>query len=151
MGISKYNGEYIFTTEAIKPFLNEKVDRNKIETSSFLNSFARLDDYDVFSCIKEWVNDKDPVLSMLSNGVVNRKLPKVLISKEKFSDEEVQNHLIIHQKKLGFSNDEMKYFVFQIILHINQCTRLDPRVPVFQINLIIFTKFTYDKCNGCNN
>jgi HD superfamily phosphohydrolase len=107
------NGECIFTTEAIKPFLNEKVDRNKIETSSFLNSFARLDDYDVFSCIKQWVNDKDPVLSMLCDGIVNRKLPKVLISKEKFPDEEVHNHLLIHQKKLGFSNDEMKYFVFQ--------------------------------------
>ncbi len=105
--------EYIFTTEAIKPFLMQKVDRNKIATPSFLNSFASLDDYDVFSCIKEWSNAKDSVLSLLCQSIVNRKLPKVRISKDEFSNEEVQEHLSIHQKTLGFSNEEMKYFVFQ--------------------------------------
>ena len=107
------NGEKIFTTQAISPFLMQKVDRNKIATSSFLNSFASIDDYDIFTCIKEWVNAKDPVLSLLCQSIVNRNLPKVRISKDKFSDEEVHKNLVIHQKKLGFSNEEMQYFVFQ--------------------------------------
>tara|TARA_B100001778_G_scaffold49761_1_gene36970 strand:+ start:514 stop:1740 length:1227 start_codon:yes stop_codon:yes gene_type:complete len=107
------NGEKIFTTQAISPFLMQKVDRNKIATSSFLNSFASIDDYDIFTCIKEWVNAKDPVLSLLCQSIVNRNLPKVSISKDKFSEEEIQKYVDIHQKKLGFSNEEMQYFVFQ--------------------------------------
>ena len=114
-----FNGHDIFTTKALSPFLIQNVDRPKITSLSFLNSFSRIDDYDVFTCIKEWANDKDPILSLLCKSIINRKLPKVKVSMSEFSEDEINENLSFHQKKLGFSNEEMKYFVFQRTMENN--------------------------------
>ena len=36
-----------------------------------------------------------------------------------FSEDEINENLSFHQKKLGFSNEEMKYFVFQRTMENN--------------------------------
>jgi hypothetical protein len=42
-----------------------------------LSEFCKIDDYDVMMAIKQWCNHEDKVLSILCNGIINRKLLKI--------------------------------------------------------------------------
>ncbi len=46
-------------------------------TAMSLQQFCEVDDYDILMAIKSWSSHKDVVLSMLSRGLINRKLLKV--------------------------------------------------------------------------
>ena len=52
----------------------------------FLEQFAPLDDNDILTSAKVWCNHSDRVLSMLSNGLVNRKLLSVELDNQPFPD-----------------------------------------------------------------
>ncbi len=51
-----------------------------------LTIFSKLDDYDVFSAIKEWTYHDDEILSLLSNKLINRELLKIEIQDKPFSE-----------------------------------------------------------------
>lgn len=103
----------IFTTTSLKIFLYRTIDSNNLKNNNILNQFANLDDYEIFTNIKEWINDEDLVLSKLSYMLVNRKLLKVKMSKELFKPEEIE---ILRSKCIkthNLNSEEVKYFVFQ--------------------------------------
>jgi HD superfamily phosphohydrolase len=103
----------IFTTSSLKIFLYRTIDSNNLKNINILNQFANLDDYEIFTNIKEWINDEDLVLSKLSYMLVNRKLLKVKMGKETFNDEEIE---ILRSKCIkthNLNSEEVKYFVFQ--------------------------------------
>ena len=106
------SGENLFVTDAIKLFLSNDINENKLSESSVLKSFASLDDYDVLSCVKNWVFSGDRVLCKLCEMLVNRTLPKVRISSTSFSEQEIIDLRMKHQKKLGVNLNDMEYFVF---------------------------------------
>ncbi|MCF6181345.1 HD domain-containing protein [Lutibacter sp.] len=90
---------------------------NQINADNFtdetLKIFAKLDNYDVFSSIKEWISNEDFILSKLSESLINRKLPKVILQNNPFTDMEIENAKNEAQKKLKLSDDVLDYFVFQ--------------------------------------
>ncbi len=90
---------------------------NQINADNFtdetLKIFAKLDNYDVFSSIKEWISNEDFILSKLSESLINRKLPKVVLQNNPFTDIEIENAKNEAQKKLKLSDDVLDYFVFQ--------------------------------------
>src|SRR4051812_22194493 len=77
-----------------------------------LELFCEMDDYDVMSAIKKWVNEKDIVLSSLCRMLVERRLLKVQFSAEKPADFTIET--LKHQvsRKLGISLEEARYLVF---------------------------------------
>jgi len=103
----------IFTTSSLKIFLYRTIDSNNLKNKNILNQFANLDDYEIFTNIKEWINDEDLVLSKLSYMLVNRKLLKVKMSKETFKDEEIEILRSECIKTHNLNSEEVKYFVFQ--------------------------------------
>ena len=92
-------------------FLNSDIDIHKFNLET-LNLFSKLDDYDVLSAIKEWSDHKDTTLSYLASAIINRKLPKVIVQKKPFSEEEIK------EIKRKFIQDnpnlkaEIDYYVF---------------------------------------
>jgi uncharacterized protein len=76
-----------------------------------LKSFAKLDDYDVLTAIKQWQENDDYILSYLSKSIINRRLPKVEI-KNKPPKKEVLKSL---KKKVldshPINEKEVEYFV----------------------------------------
>jgi HD superfamily phosphohydrolase len=77
-----------------------------------LELFCKLDDYDVMSTIKKWVDEKDTVLSTLCRMLVERKLLKVEFSPEKPDDcriEKLKNEV---SQRLKVSKEEAGYLVF---------------------------------------
>ena len=124
------NGEKLLVLPSIKYFFENTIYKENISEYDFLTAFSKLDDYDVLNSVKVWADSNDQVISKLSKMLINRKLFKVKISHHKFTNDEIEEMKQYHQKKLGFSNLEMNYFVFQ-----NQMTNnaYDPRKDEIKI------------------
>ncbi len=82
-------GEDLFASPAFSFFL-----KNKITAADFtindlaINHFVAMDDADILSAIKVWTNHPDKLLSMLSQGFINRRLFKINISDAAFDEKE---------------------------------------------------------------
>ena len=124
------NGEKLFVTPELNMFLTKNISKFELEQEVYLNAFASLDDNDIMTCIKVWMQSNDIVLSRLASMLIERKLLKVKISNTSFDDEQVNEIRKIHQKELGLNDHEIKYFVFQEQM-INNA--YDPRKDTIKI------------------
>ena len=103
------SGKEIPASSALKYFLENPV-TDKNFTSNVLDTFSKLDDYDVLSAIKEWTNCDDKVLSFLSKALIDRKLFKIEISNEKFDNQIIIDAKAKVQEKYQLTKDEINYF-----------------------------------------
>ncbi|MBC8754933.1 HD domain-containing protein [Kordia sp. YSTF-M3] len=90
--------------------------QNEISIEDFnhevLDRFAKLDDYDIISAMKEWMNEDDFILSNLCEMIINRDLLKIKIKNKKISDNKLQSETQNLMKKYSISEAEAAYFVF---------------------------------------
>ena len=77
-----------------------------------LDTFAKLDDYDIMSSVKVWVDHEDKVLSMLCKQLVNRNLFKIELQNQPFKEDKIATFKNKAKKQLGLSEKEAAYFVF---------------------------------------
>ena len=124
------NGEKLFVTPELNMFLTKNISKFELEQEVYLNAFASLDDNDIMTCIKVWMQSKDIVLSRLASMLIERKLLKVKISNTSFDVEQINEIRKIHQKELCLTDHEIKYFVFQEQM-INNA--YDPRKDTIKI------------------
>ena len=91
--------------------------QNKVELSTFdngtLDKFAQLDDFDVISALKSWLNNEDFILSSLSKMIINRDLLKIKLNSEKFSKEVLEDSIVAFSKENNISIQDANYFVFK--------------------------------------
>lgn len=104
-------GEKLNASKALSYFLYNKIGPENF-SSETLSVFARLDDYDIISAMKEWQYHHDFVLSNLCNMIINRDLLKVKIKKKKPSVEKLEKRRIALQQKESISAEEADFFVF---------------------------------------
>jgi HD superfamily phosphohydrolase len=106
-------GRTLFATPAFSVFL-----KNNYKLSDFLKDktllelFAKLDDNDVVASIKVWAEDEDPILSRLSNNLLNRKLYKVEMGITAASAQHKNSLMAAACKKYKIKASEAEYFVF---------------------------------------
>jgi len=99
------------SSKILKHFLSSTIVKNKFDTNE-LDLFSKLDDFDVISALKLWVDHDDFVLSYLSKSIINRKLPKVIMQVDDFSDEfreELENKILV---KYPIHKEDIKYLIF---------------------------------------
>jgi uncharacterized protein len=105
--------EELFCTPSLKMFLYNKISLNEFLTNhKVLETFARLDDFDIFTSIKVWTEHSDKILSVLCRNMVNRNLFQIELQKNPFTEEyisTIKNDCIY---KMGLTADETEYFVF---------------------------------------
>lgn len=129
------NSVELFASPALKFFLYNDFKKNAIEEDpQLLNQFAKLDDSDIFLSIKIWMDHEDKVLSLLSSNFVNRDLYKISLQDHAFAESEIEEIKKKFQKKLGFNEEEMKYFVFTGTIANNA---YNPRID--RINILLRT------------
>lgn len=97
------------TSAALNIFLENKF----INIWDHLKDFCKLDDHDVLNALKSWMDHPDKILSILSSGLINRKLLKI-----KYFNNEVSTELLEHKvkrikEKNSLSNEELQYLVFK--------------------------------------
>ena len=104
-------GYELFASSSLKYFLYNQIDEKSFSLQT-LDIFCKLDDYDILSAIKEWVNHSDKILSLLSNMIIDRNLLKIEIQDKEFSKNYLESKLEEHKNNLDFSSTDIKYFVF---------------------------------------
>jgi hypothetical protein len=105
------NGVALPASSALKFFLEHKTGMEQFTANpALLSTFAALDDYDIFSAMKEWASNPDPILSLLCTSLLNRKLFRVVITTspcEAKKTQEIQRRIA---ERLALSGDDYRYF-----------------------------------------
>ena len=96
---------------AFRYFLEHQINNDNFSLDT-LKTFARLDDYDVLSAIKEWISNEDLVLSKHCESLINRKLPKVILQNTPFSNVQINEVYNEVKDTFKYSTKELDYFVY---------------------------------------
>jgi hypothetical protein len=106
-------GEKIFATPDLEVFLQHHYTLADFEENrNILERFARLDDYDIYTSFKVWMNAEDSVLAYLSQAMVNRHLFRVEIRNAPFDPEYVRQTEMEVAERFQLKDDEIQYFVY---------------------------------------
>jgi uncharacterized protein len=81
-------------------------------TTEFLEQFCKLDDCDVLTAVKSWVDHPDRVLSFLCDGLLNRHLLKVKYHSDAVEPTFLKEKVQQVSKRLNLSYEESSYLVF---------------------------------------
>ncbi len=108
-------GNSVFLTPAMKFFFTNSINNYSQINQSFngllpLDEFAKLDDYDVITCIKEWQFHNDTILSYLSKCLINRDLYKVVIQNKPFAEQDLIDIKKQIVNKFHISEFEAEYY-----------------------------------------
>jgi len=104
-------GHQLPASEALSFFLKNPIDKAQF-SKEVLDTFAKLDDYDIVSAMKSWMTHDDFVLRNLAEMLLNRDLLKIKIKKKPFSEIQIQEKRSALKEKYNLSDAEAKYFVF---------------------------------------
>lgn len=112
-GILAKKGIEVPATPSLKYLLTNNFSEDEIQNNpDVLSHYTQLDDFDIFTSIKTWVNHKDDILANLSRSLVNRKLFRCEIQSEPFDYfyiEEIKDKI---QKKFKINDQELSYFFY---------------------------------------
>lgn len=105
-------GEPLFGNPDLLYFLTSSYSLDDFKSNpDLLDKFAQLDDYDVLGAIKMWQSHSDFILSKLCTMLIDRKLPKIEIKKEKISDETLKSLREKCSNSMKISIEDASYFV----------------------------------------
>ncbi len=92
-------------------FLQSSIDGNDFNYHE-LDLFSKLDDFDVISALKLWIDHDDFVLSYLCSSIIHRKLPKVEMQIDDFSEEfkdKIEKKIL---EKYPVKKEDLGYLIF---------------------------------------
>jgi HD superfamily phosphohydrolase len=104
-------GVQLNCSEPLNYFLTSEVNLNSFDSDTLL-IFAKLDDYDILSAMKEWQYHDDFVLKNLCEMIINRDLLKIKMKKKPIEKPELIAHTNMLIEKYNISKPEADYFVF---------------------------------------
>jgi HD superfamily phosphohydrolase len=103
----------LFATPALRHFLYNSVNlKDFSEDPAHLDIFCALDDFDVLTAAKVWQDCGDKVLALLCKMLIQRRLYKVILSKDPIRESFYEEKRAEARKELGFTGEELDYFVF---------------------------------------
>ena len=110
-------GVELFASPALEHFLRKQVTAEQFfKQEEHLIQFAKLDDQDIYTSLKVWIGEKDPILVRLCHMLNARRLYKVEITKKKPDKARVQKMVSQAMKTLNINKKETSYFVFTDII-----------------------------------
>jgi len=124
-------GKELFATPALEYFLSDAPGKfAPSNQKDFLEQFARLDDNDIMASAKVWCNYPDKVLSLLSDGLVNRDLFRVQLNNGPFDPELVESMRREVASKLSISREEASYLVISDSVSNFAYSDMDDRISI---------------------
>lgn len=129
------NDHELFGTPALKEFLYNRYGKEDLrDKPGLLGKFAQLDDHDIYSSVKVWQDDQDPVLSRLCRNLVNRELFKIELQQQKIDPAFLKEKLAKVAKKYRLTSHEAGYFVFSGSISNNAYNPRSDRINILQRN-----------------
>lgn len=104
-------GVYLEASKPLSFFLQNEITIDKFDADC-LETFAKLDDYDIVAAMKNWQYHDDFVLKNLCEMIINRHLLKVKIKKKPISKDVLIAHKANLQSKYNITDANADYFVF---------------------------------------
>ena len=95
-----------FSRTQLNKFINEPIH------TVTLQEFCQLDDYDVMSAIKEWCTHEDRILSVLCDGIINRRLLKITYTAVPVDEKLVAEKTTAVMEKYSLDAAEAGWLVF---------------------------------------
>ncbi len=125
-----YNGTTVFATPSLHSFLypGPLSDRPMDDPDWLVSEFSKLDDADIFASIKVWADHSDRILSLLSDGLINRNLPGIRIRKTPWDENEIEDLRKVAVRDHGFTPHEAEYLVFSDIITNNTYAENDDQI-----------------------
>ncbi|WP_108804075.1 HD domain-containing protein [Aquimarina sp. Aq107] len=104
-------GEKLNASKPLLFFLENKITADNF-TKEVLETFSKLDDYDIVSAMKEWATSEDFVLRNLCNMIIDRDLLRIKIKKKTFNADKIDKRINDFRLKSNISEEEARYFIF---------------------------------------
>lgn len=103
----------VWATPALEFFLNNTLQKADLQTASnmALEKFLELDDSDILVSAKQWTKNNDFILRYLAEGLIDRKLPQVQISKLKFPEKTITEVRTKLGKKYKLEESEIEFLI----------------------------------------
>lgn len=106
-------GRNLFASPCFSYFLKNSINREEFKNDPRnIERFTKLDDNDIFTSIKVWVNDEDLILSTLCSHLISRNLYQVEITNEPPAIEIINDLADKVTDEFEISDDDTSYFVF---------------------------------------
>jgi hypothetical protein len=77
-----------------------------------LDTFSKLDDFDIMSAVKQWSTHSDIILRNLARMIVNRELLRIEVCDSKVREDHRMNMMIDFMTATGLYKKDAVYFVF---------------------------------------
>lgn len=107
------NNVSLFTTPCLKLFLENNFTYSDFSNSNIFREFTRLDDFDIMTCIKEWCNHSDLILSTLSNNITQRNLFKVILKENPFEKSKINKLKESILKDYKLKSEDIGYLLIE--------------------------------------
>ncbi len=128
-------GTQLFATPPLAFFLSYEPEKfAPSQQSRFLEQFATLDDVDILASAKVWCNHPDTILSMLSDGLINRNLFSVELGDLPFGKERVVSLRKKVSHHLRISVEEATYLVVSDSVSNFAYSDMDDRITIMDKN-----------------
>lgn len=100
-------------TTTLKYFLYHQTRPEQLSKDpQILDTFGKLDDFDLMAGIKEWTRCGDPILAALCDQLATRRLPKVKLQSSSFTEVETLERLEEFGKLHSYSTQDAGYFLY---------------------------------------
>ncbi|MBP3757516.1 MAG: HD domain-containing protein [Prevotella sp.] len=124
-------GHRLFASPSLEYFLYNNVDYHWFTThDEALANYSMLDDNDIWTSVKVWMNSDDPILSMLSTNLVNRRIFHVEIFEEPLSEEQIDAKLMELAKKANVSKEDARYLMSVNVIQKDMYDVHDDRIAI---------------------
>lgn len=107
------SGEKIFSTPALSYFLDNHISKEQFNQNpdEVIEKFLELDDTDILVSAKQWTKHSNKTLRLLAQGIINRQLPNVKISKTPIDTETFKQISDKTLRKYEIEQSDLKYLV----------------------------------------
>lgn len=109
--ISTRGGD-LFTTPSLGRFLKNDYNQQMfLDDPSLLASFASLDDFDIMTSIKVWVDSSDKTLSQLCSDLINRRLWRIKMQDTPIDDLTLNEYLSKVKDRYQVGYEDAPFFI----------------------------------------
>lgn len=124
-------GVELFASPALRFFLYNRIDKDEFYNNpACLENFIQLDDNDIWTALKVWSTHEDKVLSILSQGLIDRHLFKVEISSSPLTKSQKDELIKKISTHLQISKKEASYFLCTSTIENNMYKKEDDSIEI---------------------
>ncbi|MBR5929440.1 MAG: HD domain-containing protein [Prevotella sp.] len=125
------NGEDVFAPPSLKYFLINEVDADWFnEHEEALYHYEMLDDNDIWSAIKVWMDSHDKILSILATNLVNRNIFQVEVHEHPITEERLSALRKEISKKTGIDEKDAHYLMNVSVIQKDMYDVNDDRIGI---------------------